>query len=641
MLPMTVCSNGRSWLGLVQQKEFPVTTSTSRFKLIGGLLAISMSLQPTTLMAFAANGDTTASGHSIDKPSTIAYLGTPDSKRFQSLETAVGLRAPEPTEESAPPVESDNSLAGTGLSSIGPALMDDSSGHFINLSDLAEGNVKPTDDDLLTRAEILKNSNPLGGELLERADLLAAASPVTVPTQVLNATITNDPVVAKSRIDDLTRQILLKEVELERFNLHYKQEVAKQGRWKGWRYAMLQEVNGALNLTGGIISTAERGSHLEKNGGHIAGSIHTSVQQNANILPLIGNCIGALAALNEFGVNEYHEIQANRHGYGSGAARRHVDGLRNDIDRLLNERAANLQVERTATALQGHAAVDDAEGKVLADMRDQGMLEFQRFHISARRLLAFQQTQYFFDFAKYTTNAIGFEFAFLALHKHHRHWNLRAGVLFEVSGALYMMGPIISRYVGKAVAEGHRHYLKGTIQEAEAAKVEDLTKDKATLDELCRGTQSSEDAASALARANIYADQSKVFQDELQASTKERSKAKLTATQNIGSGLFVGSCKVASGVLFNVVGGNVHYRGTTDRAGRVTNANLFAASVVMLPAITYSMLDTLRIQVQGESNRHKQMEAGTHPSQLITARLAQLDDIQRRLGGTPPAATTK
>jgi hypothetical protein len=201
-----------------------------------------------------------------------------------------------------------------------------------------------------------------------------------------------------------------------------------------------------------------------------------------------------------------------------------------------------------------------------------------------------------------------------------------------------MVGPIISRYVAKGVAEGHKHYLRSTVQEAEANKVEDLERDKKALDDMCHGNISQEDSSSALARANIYGDQSKVFQDELSASQRERDKAKLTATQNIGAGLYVGASKVASGVLFNVVGGNVHYRTDTARAGRVTNASLFAASVVGLPATTFAMVDTLRIQVQGEINRHNQMAAGTHPSQLTKARLAQLDDVERRLGAAPAAA---
>ena len=603
-----------------------MTTARPRYKLVGVLLAASMTLQ-SSLVAYAAGSDAITA----NEAPTIAYASAPDVSRFNSLEEAVGLKQSEASDVGssilmfAPASRDDNDddrlSSMPQLKSIGNTQFDNGSGHFVDLSNMAAGFV------------------PAGTNLLERADLLASAAPISAPAPiVLNATITNDPVVAKSRIDDLTRQILLKIVELERFNLHYKQEVAKQGRWKGWRYGGLQEVNNGLNLAGLIVSTGERGSHLHMQGKHIAGSIHTSVQQNANILALVGSSIGALAALNEAGINELHELQARHHGFSPGAARAHVKSIRSDIDRMLAERTANAAVERTATNLQGHAIVDDAEGKVLVDLRDQGLLEFERFHIAARKLLAFQQTQYFFDFAKYSTSAIGYEFAFLTLHKHHRYWNLRAGVLLEVSGAITMFGPIVSRYVAKGVGEAHKHYLHGTIQEAEAAKVEDLVADKTTLDNLCHGTQAPEDAATAVSRAYIYGDQSKVFQDELASSTKSRSKAKLAATQNIGAGLFVGSCKVASGVLFNVVGGNVHYRDTTNRAGRVTNASLFTASVVGLPATTFSMLDTLRIQVQGEINHHKLQESGLLPQQLIATRLAQLDDIEHRLNGLAPKA---
>ena len=590
-----------------------MTTASSRSKIVGVFLAASMSLQ-SSLVAYAASSDAHASH--AETP-TIAYA-VPDISHFSSLEEAVGIKS---TDE-APSfgVETPRFASDSG-NPIGSDVDNSGDGHFINLTDLAAGDV------------------PSANPLLERADLLASATPTASTPVVLNATITNDPVVAKGRIDDLTRQILLKIVQLERFNLHYKQEVAKQGRWKGWRYGMLQEVNGGLNLAAGILATAERGSHLRQNGGHVPGGIHTLVQQDAMILGLVGSSIGALAALNELGINEYHELQARHHGYGPGAARAHVEGLRSDIDRLMAERTANLSVERSANTLQGHAVVDDAEGKVLTDLRDQGLLEFERFHVSARRLLAFQQSQYFFDFAKYTTNAIGYEFLFLALHKHHRYWNLRAGVQWEVSGAIFMLGPIVSRYIGKAVAEGHKKYVRSTVQEAESAKVDDLVRDKATLDNLCHATQAPEDAASAVARANIYGDQSKVFQDELQVGSKERNKAKLTATQNIGAGLYVGASKLASGVMANVVGGNVHYRSTTDRAARVTNAGLFVSGVIGLPATTFAMVDTLRIQVEGELNRKKLMNAGTHPTQLIHARLAQLDDIERRLGVTP--AVTK
>jgi hypothetical protein len=582
-----------------------VTTASSRSKILGVFFAASMSLQ-SSLVAYAAGNDINASSAEAQK---IA-LAPPDTSRFNSLEQAVGLSPAdaEPTFGSETAMfasDSGNAIDATEFA------QEQSAGHFIHLTDLAAGNL-PTTSPLLDRADLLASAAPV------------TAAPVTSAPVVLNVTITND---------------LLKIVELERFNLHYKQEVAKQGRWRGWRYGGWQELNGALNLAGGILSVGERGTHLRASGKHVAGAIHTSVQQDANILGLVGASIGALAALSELGLNEYHEIQAHRHGYGPGAARARVEGLRSDIDRLLAERTANIAVERQAGNLAGHAVVDDAEGKVIGDMRDQALFEFDRFHVAARRSLAFQNSQFFFDFAKYTTNAIGFEFAFLALHKHHRHWNVRAGVLFEVSGAIYMLGPILSRVIAKGVAENQKRYIRGTVQSAEAAKVDDLIRDKANLDRLAAAAQTPEDAALAIGRASIYGDQSKVFQDELAASTNERNKAKLTATQNIGSGLFVGASKVASGVLFNVVGGNVHYRGTTNRAGRVTNASLFTGSVISLPATLYSMLDTARINISGEINRKKLMDQGLHPNQLIARRFTALDDIEKRLGGTTTTTT--
>jgi hypothetical protein len=451
-----------------------------------------------------------------------------------------------------------------------------------------------------------------------------------VKSSTLSATITSDPNEAMRRIDDLTRQILLKEIELERYNLHYKLEVAKQGRWKGWRYGGFQIVNNTLVLSGGIVGVAERGSHLR------TGKIHTSVQENACTLAQVGSWIGAGAALIELGINEYHELQANKHGFSPHAAREKVNGLRSDIDTMLAERTALTSVEAGSSALNAHSTVDAAEGKVLADLRDQGLLEFERFHISARKLLAFQQTQYIFDFAKYTLSGLGNEFAFLSLHKHRRTWNGKAGVMFLTAGGITMFGPIVSRYIAKGVGEAHRHYVHGSVAEAEGAEVATLEKDQVMLTGLVRGTSVAPDTVKApMDRAALYADQSKTFQDEVQSSSKTRNKAKLSATQNIGAGLYVGASKVAQGVLFANVGFNSNFYSQTTRAGLVTNYNLFAASVVSLQASAFSILDTLRINVQGEINRHKLVKSGLLPQQLIAKRLSELDAMEKRVRAIP------
>lgn len=446
----------------------------------------------------------------------------------------------------------------------------------------------------------------------------------------VNGRIVSDPEQAPGAIEELTRQILLKEIALEKFNLNYKMNAAKQGRWKGWRYALANETSAALGIAGGIITADERGSHL-----HRSDKVKNYVQERANWISMIGTIIAGSAAIMEFGINEYHEYEAYTKGFSPGKAREHVNSLKNDINRLLAERAALVKIEHAAPMLTGRCEVDDLEGKVLADLRDQSLLEYQRFHVAARRLLAFQQCQYFFDLSKNTTNSIGYAFAYLAVHRRRRPWNYRAGVMFNVCGALTMGGPIASRLFAKGVSEYHRHYTRDTVKEAEAKECSILEQDQKALDAICKSGKFTQDVlAQKVERTAIYGDQSKIFQDEVMGAQKDLNKAKLVATQNVGAGLYVGGSKLASGILFTIPGFYRLYNGKTQTAGRVTNHLLFASGMVGLQASSFALLDTLRIQVAGELNRHKLASQGKLPGQLIKARLAQLDALEAKLSGS-------
>ena len=439
-----------------------------------------------------------------------------------------------------------------------------------------------------------------------------------------------DPAQAGDRIEELTTQILLKEIQLEKFNLNYKLNAAKQGRWKGWRYAFFNEANAGMGIAGGIIGTQQRGSHI-----HRSNKVKNYIQQNANYIPMIGSIIAASAAVLEFSINEYHEYEAFKKGFSPGKAKEYVNNLKNEISRMMYERDALVKLEESAPLLTERAEIENLEGKVLRDIRDQSLLEYQRFHLAARRLLAFQQCQYMFDFSKNTTNAIGLAFGYLALHRRRRPWNFKAGVLFDVSGALTMAGPIVSRLYAKSIHEYHKRYTKDTIQDAEARECAVLEADQKALDALCKlRRDGSPTSLARVDRGAIYVEHSKIFQDEVEKASKDLDKAKLVATQNIGASMYVGGSKLASGILFTIPGYlQLYNNGKTQDSSRVTNHLLFASGVVGLPASTFSLLDTLRIQVQGERNRHKLAAQGKLPAQLIKERLAQLDAMEARLKG--------
>ncbi len=472
------------------------------------------------------------------------------------------------------------------------------------------------------RSDIDFGEIPLAKDMLAQA---IAQAPDDRPALRGDASVS--PAAAVGLVDDLTRQILLKEIELQRYNLHYTMEVAKQGRWKGWRYAFFQEINAGMGLSGAIISVANRGQALHK-----SSRVKLHPQLAANYIPMIGSIIGAGAAAGEFGINSYHELIARANGFSPTAAVRKVRGLQNDIDQLLARRDALTRIEASDPMLQGHVLVDEVEGKVLKDVRDQALQEFERFHIGARKTLAFQQSQYLFDVAKFTTNAVGYQWAYLSLKNRHRIWNGRAGVMFTVSGQLTCFAPILSRLIGKGYGEFTKLGMKDLSKEAKQSNIAELSADLDALDAIVKAhNEQNPEVASTVIMQGHYDAHEKAFTDEITAAQKKADAAKLTATQNIGAGLVVGGLKTASGVLFLVPGFNPNYNRSDERSSRVTNDLLFTSSVLGVSSGTFSMLDTLRIQVKGEINRHKAAKAGKLPGQIAVARLKELDQMEQRL----------
>jgi hypothetical protein len=468
--------------------------------------------------------------------------------------------------------------------------------------------------------------SPAWAEVINTGSPLTGAA-INVPTSGdrLSGGVAASPEEAVSRVDDLTRKILLKEIELERYNIHYKKETTKSGRWKGLRYAALQEVNFSLNLANGIIATSERGQHFTNPAKLSAIRIAA-----ANAIGASGSFVGAGAAAFELVVLGYHDIEARAHGYSASQARAHVLDLRNQIDGLLAERDALIRIEEAAPLLQGHAEVDVAEGKVLRDITTLSLYEYARFHAGAARYLAFQQAIYAFDVAKFTTSGIGSIFAYLAVHKHDRRWNAKAGYLFLVSGALFIAAPFASRLAGEVASKIHEKKVSVVSRGIQNTEVATLEKDQLALDTLCKAGKASPDQVQApFARAAVYTLANQGFQDQLHQNLTELRNGRLVATQNYASGIFVGGTKLVSGVLFTNVGRQDALK--TNHANRVTNYNLFAAAVSATVGSGVAVIDTARIQVQAEINRRRLSKAGMLPEQLLNARLAQLDSMEQKL----------
>ncbi len=198
--------------------------------------------------------------------------------------------------------------------------------------------------------------------LLSSNSIVLANAETVSPLFLANATQSEDePSKIANDIDNLTRQIIVKIIELEKFNWHYRIEVAKQGRWAGWRYATLQEANFLTNLGSEIYSIGERTNHFND-----PDKISLAKLERCNITSMIGYIIGAAAGALELGITEFHDMQASKKGFSPKAAKLYVLSLKSEIDKLLLEREALLKLEMAAPHLHHLAQEDLIEGKVLS-----------------------------------------------------------------------------------------------------------------------------------------------------------------------------------------------------------------------------------------------------------------------------------
>jgi hypothetical protein len=434
--------------------------------------------------------------------------------------------------------------------------------------------------------------------------------------------VNSTPIGPKS-VDDYTREVLLAEIKLEKFNLHYRLEAAKQGRWKGWRYFALQEANSSCTLAGLIMGVAERGKHYEadkfkKN--------RNSVLENGNVLGGVGQCIGMGADALEFGVNAYHSWEAKHHGFSPTEAKNYVSSLVAEIDKKMQERQALLNAGQ-GTPDPEVAEMDKLETKVLTDFRDLSISEFERFHIGARKTLAQQQAFYLLDFTKNATGAVGNLLAQQAIKKKNRHYNDSAGIMMIVSGAMIMADPLLSRAYAKLVEKADRRELERSGLPEMVENAAQLKTDFDALHAYCDTHKSmpSTVVTRAVNRLEAYDCNETYFTDQIQKNAAELRKGNRIAIQNIGSGLGVGATKVSAAVLLTTAG--VGYVGNSKE----TNRLLFWGNTVYLAGTGYAVLDNARIQLSREITYQKQKTKGQLPGQLIHSRLDKLDQIEKKL----------
>jgi hypothetical protein len=422
----------------------------------------------------------------------------------------------------------------------------------------------------------------------------------------------------RQQLEENTTKILRVLIAMERYNLNYRLSVAKHGRWKGWRYFVSQEANAGLCVAGFTVSTAERCGHFQR-----PRRLARIYLENGNWLTFTGQILGASGSATEFGINCWHEMEARKHGYAPAAARKQVLRTVHEIDALLAERHQLIDRGSAASASPGYVKLARAEESVLLDIRDLSLSEFRVFQSSARGFIAFQQTLYILDIARNVTGAMGSHCGWAGLQTGDRHYNETAGILGDLSGIITMLNPLVSRAVGRAVGKYESGRDKACFDGAKEGDVERLEQDLSALKLATSPELQGEDLP--VLRTALYSAADDGVRKQLTVNTIEQRASYQVAAENIESGAIIGLTKLAPGILFNVAGDRYVLK------PRRSNVLLGSASIIGLVGNVYAVCENLRIQVKHEIKHDRLTRDQQHPEQVLRARLAKLDEVEKQL----------
>ena len=419
-------------------------------------------------------------------------------------------------------------------------------------------------------------------------------------------------------IDRLTKEILLEEIELERFNIHYRLEVAKQGVHKPLRYFMTQEGNNVLTGVGLIIGVSARVPNFRT-----PAKLNNQALEKANEVQLVGQLTSVVGSSSEFLINGYHELQAHKHGYGAKASRAFVLKKRHNIEALMQQRDALVEAEKAVPARRNHCQADFLEGQILSSMKDISLDEFVQFHSNQRGYLAFQQTLYSLDILRNLLGAVGSSLAFESNHIHNRKFNYSSGVVGIVSGSVGTALPVVSRVVGHVVKEHQKNY----VQEVDAGVQPDepeLAKRIEKMQESCQ-TLITAPTDRAISRYAMYRNENSGMALQMERATVAERKARLAATENITTGAYTGATKISNSIMYTISGRDF------PKNVRVSNILIGSGNIAFLSGNALAVVDNLRIQINHEIDHSKRKKKHLLTAQILGDRLQTLDAMENSL----------
>lgn len=415
----------------------------------------------------------------------------------------------------------------------------------------------------------------------------------------------------------ITKKILLKGVELERFSLNYRREATKPPKFRTLRYLGAQE--GAA----GCLLAFEIGAMEQFNRGRQKlTDLNTNALSRSLTTAMTGSIIGASSSAFELSSNIVHAFIRHRHGFDSHTANRYVASHLKDIDELLAQRAALVAAHQNEPAY----ARAVAEGAVLQQMRNSFVNEYSKFNVDSNRFLALQNSFFLLNTAYNTMGAIGAGLGKRGLT--HPEANGPSNILFLITGAVAGATPALSHACSKLAERHAENLLKKQIPTSTNFDPQAFA---AACDEMKLASSDSQGSLipsmPQTERFAMYSESSERFQKQLDNETKAVRRVDKIVLGNMIGGPAIGSLLMTQGIL----GTYGYYRFGTEPVPRLKKEfnQLYRGSVVGTIGAGMNVVGNAAFLLGTLAYEHKLAKNKLLPSQLIAERLNHLDEVEK------------
>lgn len=410
----------------------------------------------------------------------------------------------------------------------------------------------------------------------------------------------------------VTKAILLKSVELERFSLNYRLEHSSISNLQRLVFIGTQEAGAA----GGLAFEVSALEQFNRGRKRLLSFRKDPVDRGLCAAETT-SIIAASGSAFALGVNALHAFRACRHGFDAKGANRYVESHLKEIDSLLAQREALVEANKQSPAYE-RAKI---EGKILHSMRSAFVNEYSTFRANTASAFTAQNLFFLQNIAYNTLGAVGAGLGRKALNE--PKLNGPSNIVFTISGAMAMAAPLLC----SAQLHGQRKYMlkkhreKFGYSEADLAELSTQCK---LLDSTGGDQGSLIPALSSTKRMAMYSDSTKRFVGQLENEAQTMDRLNKVALQTSIMGPAIGSLLMTQGIL----GTRGYYRFFPDRPRKQLDLS-YKGAVCGTVGTSMALVGNAAFLLASLSYEHHLRKNHRLPAQMIRERLTHLDEIEK------------